>query len=338
MHKLVIGASAAALLLLGSLAVQPSVAHAAAPSYVALGDSYSSGVGTRSYLPDGSTCQRSAYAYPSLVAAARGYALNLRACSGAKVADVRRTQLSALSAATSYVTISVGGNDAGFTGVLSTCAEPGWSSSCNHAIDRAQAYINGTLPASVSALYTRIRAASPSAKVVVVGYPRVFNGQDCNALTWFSPSEESRLNRTADLLNSRLSAAAARAGFGYANPTARFAGHAVCDGTSWINGFANPVTESYHPNRWGQGSGYTPLVSAKLTGGAVAATAATVSAARASGGRLARQQSAYAVRDASITPERFVLPDLHGRWALAADRRAGVDVEHPAGVAAAGRR
>ena len=76
-----------------------SPASAAAPSYVALGDSYSSGTGTRSYISDGTSCQRSTYAYPSLIAAARGYALNFRACSGAKIADVTNTQLSALDAA-----------------------------------------------------------------------------------------------------------------------------------------------------------------------------------------------------------------------------------------------
>ena len=80
----------------GELSVAPP-AHATAPSYVALGDSYSSGVGTRTYLNDGTSCQRSVYAFPSLIAAAKGYALNFRACSGAKVSDVTNTQLSALS-------------------------------------------------------------------------------------------------------------------------------------------------------------------------------------------------------------------------------------------------
>jgi lysophospholipase L1-like esterase len=325
----------------GALALvlaQQSVAHAAPPTYVALGDSYSSGVGTRSSLADGSACRRSVYAYPSLIASARGYSLNFRACSGAKVADVARTQLSALSAATSYVTISVGGNDAGFAEVLTTCAQPSWASGCNHAIDRAQAYIDTTLPGSVAALYGKIRARAPSARVVVVGYPRVFNGQDCNPFTWFSRFEETRLNQTADLLNGRLSAAATRAGFRYADPTRPFAGHAMCDSIEWINGLAHPVTESYHPNRSGQGSGYTPLVGPKLTGAAVAATSATVSKARASAGRLARQQRAFAARDASISPERFVLPDLHSKRVLAAARRAGVDVDDPASVAAADRR
>jgi hypothetical protein len=53
----------------GSLAATATPAQAAAPSYVALGDSYSSGTGTRSYIADGTSCQRSTYAYPSLLAA-----------------------------------------------------------------------------------------------------------------------------------------------------------------------------------------------------------------------------------------------------------------------------
>ncbi|NUO91243.1 MAG: SGNH/GDSL hydrolase family protein, partial [Dermatophilaceae bacterium] len=39
-------------------------AVAAGGSYVALGDSYSSGTGTRTYISDGTSCQRSVYAYP----------------------------------------------------------------------------------------------------------------------------------------------------------------------------------------------------------------------------------------------------------------------------------
>ena len=114
-------------------------AHAAGESYVALGDSYSSGVGTRSYIDDGTSCQRSTLAYPSLLAAQRGYALDFRACSGATVADVTNSQLGALNSGTSFVTISVGGNDAGFADVLTECALPGWASDCDGAIDGAQA-------------------------------------------------------------------------------------------------------------------------------------------------------------------------------------------------------
>ena len=301
-----------ALATLATLLAPTSPASASTPSYVALGDSYSSGVGTRSYISDGTSCQRSTYAYPSLVAAARGYALNFRACSGAKIPDVTNTQLGALAASTGYVTISVGGNDAGFSGVLTECAQPGWMSNCNGAIDKAQAYINNTLPNALATLYASIRTKAPNAKVVAVGYPRIFNGEDCNAGTWFSPAEETRLNATADLLNAKTSAAASASGFSFANPTSRFVGHAVCDSTAWINGLSNPVSDSYHPNRTGHSSGYTPLVSPQLTGTTVRVSAATLKAARASAHRLATQQRRYAARDASIEPETFVVPDVAG--------------------------
>jgi lysophospholipase L1-like esterase len=241
-----------------------SPAHAAGPSYVALGDSYSSGVGTRTYISDGTSCQRSTYAYPYLIATQRAFTLSFQACSGARIPDVTNNQLGTLSSGTSYVTLSVGGNDAGFSSVITECAMPGWMSNCDGKINTAQAYINNTLPSALSTLYSTIRAKAPNAKVVIVGYPRVFNGEDCNAGTWFSPSEETRLNQTADLLNSKLSAAAAAKGFGFANPTSRFVGHAVCDDVEWLNGLSNPVSESYHPNKLGQSSGYTPLVSPLL--------------------------------------------------------------------------
>jgi lysophospholipase L1-like esterase len=244
----------------------PAPAHAVAPSYVALGDSYASGVGTRSYIDDGTSCKRSSYAYPKLVAAQKAYALTFKACSGATVSTVTNTQLSALTTGTDYVTISVGGNDAGFTSVITECAQPGWASDCDAAIDRAQAYINNTLPGRLGTLYSSIRSKAPNAVVVVVGYPRVFMGEDCNAGTWFSPAEQTRLNATADLLNSKLSAAASAKAFKWANPTSRFVGHAVCDDVEWINGLSNPVDESYHPNRLGHSSGYQPQVATLLVG------------------------------------------------------------------------
>lgn len=243
-------------------------AQAAGPSYVALGDSYASGVGTRSYISDGTSCQRSTYAYPYLLAQQKGYTLNFKACSGATTSTVTNSQLSAVVATTKYVTISVGGNDAGFSSVITECAQPGWMSNCDGAINTAQSFINNTLPGRLSTLYGSIKSRAPSAVVVVTGYPRVFMGDDCNAGTWFSPSEQTRLNQTADLLNAKLSAAASARGFKFANPTNRFIGHAVCDDVEWINGLSNPVSESYHPNRLGQSSGYTPLVSPLLVGAA----------------------------------------------------------------------
>ncbi len=305
------------------LAITPP-AHAAGESYVALGDSYSSGVGTRSYIDDGTSCQRSTLAYPSLLSAQRGYALDFRACSGATVADVNSTQLGALNSGTSFVTISVGGNDAGFADVLTECAFPWWASDCDGAINGAQAYINGTLPGSIDGLYGSIRSLAPSAQVVVVGYPRIFMGEDCNAGTWFSPEEQARLNQTADLLNSKLAAAAGAHGFGFANPTNAFIGHAVCDDPEWINGLSNPVSESYHPNSPGHSSGYAPVVGGVL-GFTFRASPAVQREARASARTIAARNQQYAAADRRIRPEVFRVPNLYSHRVRAAARAHGIN-------------
>lgn len=319
-----------------SLVISAAPAQAAS-SYVALGDSYSSGTGTRSYISDGTSCQRSVYAYPSLIASAKGLSLNFRACSGARIPDVTNTQLSALTTSTTHVSISVGGNDAGFADVLTECAMPAWSSDCNGAIDAAQSYITNILPGKLSTLYASIRSKAPNAKVVVVGYPRIFMGEDCNAFTWFSPTEQTRLNQTADLLNSKTSAAAGAKAFSFANPTSRFIGHAVCDDVEWLNGLSNPVSESYHPNKPGHSSGYAPTVSYPLTGSSFTTSSATTQRAAASAERLAAQQRTYAAADSSIEPEQFVAPDLSSAPVRAAAERAGVDLSSRASIDAADR-
>lgn len=336
-RRRVVTAVGAAVAALAVTAGYGAPAHAAATSYVALGDSYSSGVGTRSYLDDGTSCDRSTLAYPSLVAAARGWTLSLRACSGATTADVTSTQLSALSSSTGVVTLSVGGNDAGFADVLTECAKPGWMSDCDGAVDTAQTFVARTLPGRLSSLYARIRSAAPHAAVTVVGYPRIFMGEDCNALTFFSPQEEARLNATADQLDSLLAQRASLAGFRFADPRTAFTGHAVCDDPEWLNGLSDPVTDSYHPNADGHRSGYTPVVSAAL-GAPVAVTAAVVRRAEASAPRLTAAAAPYAGVDTRIRPERFQVPDLTTPQARAAAAAAGVDLADPTSVRAVSRR
>ncbi|WP_433002254.1 SGNH/GDSL hydrolase family protein [Kribbella sp. CA-294648] len=247
-----------------ALLTSPSLAHAAAPVYVALGDSYASGVGTRTYIADSGSCQRSTRAYPYVDAARVGAALTFVACSGARVSDVTAKQLGPLNSGVKWVTLQVGGNDAGFSSVITECAKPSWLGNCTTAVNNAQATINNTLPGRLNTLYATVRSRASTAKVIIVGYPRLFNGIDCNAATFFSPDEMTRLNATADLLNSRIATAANAAGFSFVNPTSAFIGHAVCGSPEWINGLSNPVSESYHPNTTGQ-SGYANLVDDHLT-------------------------------------------------------------------------
>ena len=239
--------------------------EAMAVRYVALGDSYSSGTGTREYY--NSACERSVYSYPYLVRNAHPtWTFVHAACGGAKTGDVINTQSANLTSGTNWVTYTIGGNDAGFSSVITECAQPWWSSNCNAAIDGAQSYITNTLPGRLDLVNNKIKSLSPTAKVIVLSYPRLFMGEDCNAGTWFSGDEMTRLNTTANMLRDKLRDAATRAGANFVLKDAipPFVGHAVCDSPEWVNGLSNPISESYHPNRTGHSSGYTPLVRAVL--------------------------------------------------------------------------
>jgi lysophospholipase L1-like esterase len=252
--------AAAAVALLATLAVLLAAASAVAEQYVALGDSYSSGVGTRVFFEE--TCKRSLYAYPELIAAQRpNTSLVFAACTGAKTADVLNRQVSSLTTSTAIVTITIGGNDAGFSEVITQCALP-WPFSCSSNINNAQSFIRTTLPGRLDSVYAAIRSHAPSARVIVLGYPRLFMGVDCNAGTFFSNEEMTRLNETADLLRNVTRERAQAAGDTFADAIPPFTGHAVCSSSEWLNGLSNPVEESYHPNRTGHASGYEPLVRA----------------------------------------------------------------------------
>ncbi|HEV7774459.1 MAG TPA: SGNH/GDSL hydrolase family protein [Conexibacter sp.] len=244
------------------LALLLTAAAAIADNYVALGDSYSSGVGTKSFYE--STCKRSEYAYPRLLARDRaGTSLTFRACSGATTSSLQAEQLGSLSSTTNIVTVTIGGNDAGFSSIVTQCALP-WPWSCEGELTTAEGFIRNTLPSRLDSTYAAIRSRAPNARVIVLGYPRLFMGVDCNAGTFFSGTEMSRMNAIADLLSSITQARATAAGFTFKNAITLFTGHAVCSSSEWLNGLSNPVEESFHPNRSGHSGGYEPLVRAVI--------------------------------------------------------------------------
>jgi lysophospholipase L1-like esterase len=225
-------------------------ASAAGGAYTALGDSYSSGVGTRGYYADSGSCYRSPQAYPPLVAQSLGMQLTFAACSGARVPDIYN-QLGSLGAGTNLVTLSVGGNDAEFVDVITRCALP-WPWTCWGHLTNANNFIRNTLPGQLDALYDTIRNRAPNARVIVIGYPRIFNGEECNFGARISSGEQSELNNTANNLATTIAGRAAAHGFAFVDARTPFTGHAICDDVEWINGLANPIMESYHPNSGGQ--------------------------------------------------------------------------------------
>ncbi len=226
--------------------------------YVALGDSYSSGVGAGGY--DSSGCSRSSRSYPALWAASHSVtSFTLAACGGATTSDVLNSQVGALSASTTLVTITIGGNDTGFVEVVTTCLL-GTDGACTVAVDAARAYATQLLPAKLDSTYAAIRSHAPNARVIVLGYPRLFELTASCGLFGMDLAKRRTLDGAADALESTTAARAAAAGDTFVDARPAFAGHGICAGQPWINSTTWPVTDSYHPTGTGYRSGYLPAL------------------------------------------------------------------------------
>ena len=240
----------------------PAAAASASPQYVALGDSYSSGVGTRAFYEEPGECDRSPDAYGPKIAAVKGYTLSFLACSGAKTTEVNEKQLGTLSSSTSLVTITIGGNDAGFSNVIINCAL--YYFTCGSAISEADEFIAKKLPGLLETTYKDIHTKATTAKVIVLGYPKLFTkeGKTCN-VNLLTSGNEKKMNESAEKLDSVIKGRAEAMKFTFVNPTSAFDSHEVCSSSEWLNGQSNPLSESYQPNVSGQAE-FTSLVEAAI--------------------------------------------------------------------------
>jgi len=248
---------------LGAVLIAATPADAASSvHYVALGDSYSSGLGAGSLISSSGSCDRSTKAYSALWATAHAPASYVSvACAGATTSSVNSGQLSALNATTTLVSITIGGNDVGFSNIMETCALEG-TSACVAAVQSAENFAQTTLPGRLDSTYNAIRTHAPNARVVVLDYPVFYKlGTFCLGL---SATSHAKLDEGINTLDGVISAAASRHGFPFADVRSRFVGHQLCSGgTKWLHSLnITDIPESYHPNATGQADGYLPAFGA----------------------------------------------------------------------------
>jgi lysophospholipase L1-like esterase len=228
-------------------------------TWVAMGDSYASGQGANLY--SGGDCRRSANAYWSLLHNRLKHGLtspaaNFVACNGATTSKVRATQLGALDLTTRLVTISVGGDDLGFSGVMKSCVKGG-GQSCKEAIaSHFEKSDLRTLRANLRATYAAIRDRAPSATVLVLGYPELVARDHIDGCGAMDDTDAPVLHRAAVKFLGIIRREVARhRGFRYVGLVKTFRGHPACndDADDWINDLHLTDTgESFHPNEAGQ--------------------------------------------------------------------------------------
>jgi lysophospholipase L1-like esterase len=263
------GGACALAIPLAAVAAAPAGAAATvsgvpAVNYVALGDSYSSGLGAGSYISSSGSCDRSTVAYSALWASAHRPASYVSvACAGATTSSVMSGQLSALSGQTTLVSITVGGNDVGFESVMQACVLES-TSSCVSAVSTAENQASTILPGNMDRVLSAISAAAPNARVVVLGYPALYDLSRSSICIGLSTTDRTALNQGASLLDQVIQAAAARHGDVFGDVRGGFTGHQICDGSSsWLHSVnIFDISESYHPTAAGQSGGYEPVFAA----------------------------------------------------------------------------
>ncbi|GAA2638333.1 SGNH/GDSL hydrolase family protein [Paractinoplanes durhamensis] len=260
-RHLVLGCLVSTALL--SLGIAAPAAAASSIDYVALGDSYSSGVGAPGQT---GTCYRSPNGYPGQwVSRNAPKSFTDLSCSGAVTGDVLDDQAPAIPSGTDLISITIGGNDAGFAPTVLSCQFSS-DAACAATVEDAIDDISATLGAKLDATYAAIKAKAPAAQVVVLGYPLLFDTASSSCgLTGMSLAKRRVLNSGAQVLDDLIAERVAAAGLTWSDVRDEFAGHGICASSAWLNGLTViPAQNSFHPTKTGYTNGYLPAFSGAI--------------------------------------------------------------------------
>jgi lysophospholipase L1-like esterase len=258
--------------------IHPSdpVTAATKGGYVALGDSYSSGEGAADqYLGDsGQTgCHRAPGAYSQGIS--RDFTFqdgsNFVACSGSTTDTIQTgehgegSELDALNPRTTLVTVSAGGNDVHFADIMTKCIlDPHFSAGdlwpgnapapdrCAAQRQNMDADMNTLFsgdPSKYEQFLETVHQRAPNARIVVVGYPRLFPQPPDDGYLTINKDDQRFLNDMADRLNGQIRQAVANedkrnygngqqqmGSFEFVDNTDTFKGHELTTDDPWING------------------------------------------------------------------------------------------------------
>ncbi len=209
----------------------------AAPNYVALGDSYAAGPLTGVFVPPYG-CLKSSTNYANFVALRIALPLRDRTCSGASTRHMTEAQgvtpgpnppqFDALDADTRLVTIHIGGNDIGFSGLATDCfnLDPN-GPACSTGDVTSRIATAGT---RVAAVLAGIKARSPQAKILVLDYPAIFphSGGGCWPSLPVANASVPALRNVQIALNTMLANETAAAGVTLVPAYAASKGHDAC--------------------------------------------------------------------------------------------------------------
>ncbi|GAA1366731.1 SGNH/GDSL hydrolase family protein [Streptomyces beijiangensis] len=266
----------------------PASADAGRQVYVALGDSMASGPLVPP-ITGPLACGRSTRNYAHLLAARlKVDAFRDVTCSGADTGDMTQPQklsllgvdagtappqFDALSADTTLVTLTIGGNDAGLVGVAQDCLQLNpLGAHCKDAyikdgVDQEALRIDALGPKLAVVLDT-IHQRSPQARVLVTGYGEYIKRGGCWPVVPVLGSDADWLQGSVDRMNGVIAAQASAHGAEYVDVRTPSKGHDACQvpGVKWLEGFLPTAPAApLHPNALGE-QAYATFVGARIGG------------------------------------------------------------------------
>ena len=257
--------------LLAALGGHVSASADTTSSYVALGDSYAAGPLIPLYAqPWG--CLKSTNNYANLAKADIGMPVFRDVtCSGAETEDMTKAQgvtpgpnppqFNALDGNTKVVSITIGGNDIGFSSIAEDCfsPNPNAGSPCRdryvvNGVDEVSRRIAEAAP-NVGATLRGIQQRSPQARIFVVNYPAIFPHTGDGTLCWpqlpVSWGDIPWLRGIQEELNGMLAQQAAANGATIVDAYAASVGRDACQppGLRWVEPAAPAnAAAPVHPN------------------------------------------------------------------------------------------
>jgi hypothetical protein len=249
----------------------PSAAGAAQTSYVALGDSYTSGFGVLPLAPTAPPqCGQSTLNYAHLAASALSLSLTDVSCGGAKTENFtvaqypdQPPQFDALSASTEVVSVGMGGNDHNlFVSLLAGCTatdagRPNVGAPCKK---KYASFVQKTFEEDLGpreAALAQIHSLSPKAKVFIVGYPEVTpkDGYCPAAIPWTTGDLRWFRDGVTARGNTLLKRSAHANNDVFVDTFKPSRGHNACEavGVRWIEPLIGSLTGvPVHPNATGE--------------------------------------------------------------------------------------
>lgn len=237
--------------------------------YVALGSSFAAGAGIGPAKPGTpERCGRTALNYATLLAERLDLALDDRSCGGATTDhlladwDELPAQLDAVTSDTRLVTVTVGGNDLDYMGLLfaASCRPEQGLTIQGHRIDcPAPPAPPGEadyarLERNLSAIADRVREQAPGALLVFVQYVTLVPPESCPDVP-LSPSDSAHARMLAQRLAAITKRVAHRHDAALIEADELSRDHTACDPQPWSralpSGYDGSQGAPWHPTRAG---------------------------------------------------------------------------------------